>query len=102
LYDIFWSIIPSLKFAIRVYFPASAELMLSLVFLLPGLICRYEIVSNRKNIPFEIEVKNKETGEALLKVKKGAVLSYEKRKHYKFNIFAYDCEDPPYSKKSNR
>ncbi|XP_060573318.1 calsyntenin-1-like [Ruditapes philippinarum] len=66
------------------------------------LICRYEIVSNRKNIPFEIEVKNKETGEALLKVKKGAVLSYEKRKHYKFNIFAYDCEDPPYSKKSNR
>lgn len=66
-----------------------------------GLICKYEIVSNRKNIPFVIEVKNKETGEAELKLKEDAELSYEKRKHYKFNIFAYDC-DEPYAKKSNR
>lgn len=66
------------------------------------LICRYEIVTNRKNIPFVIELKNRETGEAELKLKEGAKLNYEKRKHYKFNIFAYDCVDPPYDRRSNR
>ncbi|XP_052820874.1 calsyntenin-1-like [Mya arenaria] len=66
------------------------------------LICRYEIVANRKNIPFEIELKNRETGEGVLKVREGEHLNFEKRKHYKFNIFAYDCVDPPYSKRSNR
>ncbi|XP_052239377.1 calsyntenin-1-like [Dreissena polymorpha] len=66
------------------------------------LICRYEIVSNIKKIPFVIEVKNRETGEGLLKVHEGERLSYEKRKTYKFNIFAFDCVDPPYDKKSSR
>jgi len=66
------------------------------------LICRYEISSSRKNIPFVIELKDRETGAADLKLKEGETLSYEKRKHYKFNVFAYDCVDPPYEKKSKR
>lgn len=53
-------------------------------------------------MPFVIEVKNRETGEAVIKVKEGERLNYEKRKHYKFNIFAFDCVDPPYERKSKR
>jgi len=68
-----------------------------------GLICRYEIISYRNNIPFTIEVKNRETGEGILKLKDGEHLNYGKRKHYKFNIFAYDCVEPQqYAQKSKR
>ena len=72
--------------------------------MLPGLICRYEIATkyNRKNIPFEVLLTDRFNGSAEIKLKEGQTLNYKKRKHYKFNIFAYDCVDPPYDKRSRR
>ena len=51
-------------------------------------------------MPFIIEVKNRESGEAVIKMREGKKLNYEKRKSYKFNIFAFDCAE--YAKKSSR
>lgn len=66
------------------------------------LICRYEIATSRRNIPFVIELKDRLTGAAEIKLEEGKTLNYHKRKHYKFNVFAFDCVDPPYDKRSKR
>ena len=49
-----------------------------------------------------MELKDRFNGSAEIKLKEGRKLNYRKRKHYKFNIFAYDCVDPPYDKRSKR
>ena len=71
-------------------------------FYFSGLICRYEIPRSKRNIPFVVELKDRLTGAAEIKLKEGKKLNYHKRKHYKFNIFAYDCVDPPYGLRSKR
>ena len=72
------------------------------LFYFSGLVCQYQIATNRRNIPFIVELKDRVTGAAEIKLEEGKTLNYHKRKHYKFNIFAYDCADPPYDKRSKR
>ncbi|XP_013384807.1 calsyntenin-1 isoform X1 [Lingula anatina] len=54
-----------------------------------GLICGYDIIHNKT--PFYIELLNRETGEARIKLKQGEKLDYEDKKRYRFQIRAYDC-----------
>ncbi|KAK6175300.1 hypothetical protein SNE40_013791 [Patella caerulea] len=59
-------------------------------------ICGYDIVKHKKKLemPFVIQVTNRTTGEAEIRVKEGFKLNYEKRKHYRFSIVANDCGMP--------
>ncbi|XP_061162635.1 calsyntenin-1-like [Saccostrea echinata] len=63
-------------------------------------ICGYRLISPRKNIPFTVELLDRTTGEAQLKVADGRKVSFEKRKRYKFSVIAYDCGQP--ARESNR
>ncbi|XP_067658784.1 calsyntenin-1-like [Haliotis asinina] len=64
---------------------------------LARLICKYKILKSKKRgkIPFVIELKNKTTGQAEIRVREKERLDFEKRSHYKFEIIAKDCGDPP-------
>ena len=61
-----------------------------------GFICAYKILKSRKRgkIPFEVEVLDKTTGAAEIRLKEHVRLNYEKRFHYKFHIVAKDCGSP--------
>lgn len=63
-------------------------------------ICGYRVISPRKNIPFTVELLDRTTGEAQVKVAEGRKVSFEKRKRYKFSVIAYDCGQP--ARESNR
>lgn len=69
-------------------------------FLIVGFICGYRVISPRKNIPFTVELLDRTTGEAQVKVAEGRKVSFEKRKRYKFSVIAYDCGQP--ARESNR
>lgn len=70
------------------------------IFLIVGFICGYRVISPRKNIPFTVELLDRTTGEAQVKVAEGRKVSFEKRKRYKFSVIAYDCGQP--ARESNR
>ncbi|CAH1775011.1 unnamed protein product [Owenia fusiformis] len=60
-----------------------------------GEICGYKIIRSHKgSLPFTIEVTDIDTGAAVIKVKDGQTLNFEKRRKYKFEIAAYDCGSP--------
>jgi hypothetical protein len=61
--------------------------------LVAGFICGYKIVS-RHNTPFVVELKDRTTGEAEVKVAENKRVDYEKRAQYKFSLIAYDCGSP--------
>lgn len=57
-------------------------------------ICGYDVISLKHDVPFVIEIKNRTTGVAQIKLVEGARLNFEKRARYKFSIIAYDCGSP--------
>lgn len=60
----------------------------------PEFICGYDVISLKHDVPFVIEIKNRTTGVAQIKLVEGARLNFEKRARYKFSIIAYDCGSP--------
>ena len=58
-------------------------------------ICGYKIYKTHSGpLPFEVELKDRETGEADIIVSKDKKLNFEKREKYKFQIAAKDCSTP--------
>lgn len=61
-------------------------------FLSSGFICGYKVIAQkRRRIPFIVELKDRSTGAAIIRLAEGKKLQYKKRQTYKFSLIAYDC-----------
>ncbi|XP_074654847.1 calsyntenin-1-like isoform X2 [Tubulanus polymorphus] len=58
-----------------------------------GAICGY-VIQSVAGVPFEIELKNHITGEAIIKLEPGKTLDAKKNSRYTFDVAAYDCGSP--------
>jgi len=63
-------------------------------------ICGYTIYKTLSYLPFRIVEVDRITGAARIVVARGAVLDYEKRHQYNFEIAAHDCETGNHARRS--
>lgn len=55
-------------------------------------ICGYKVIAQkRRRIPFIVELKDRSTGAAIIRLAEGKKLNFKKRQTYKFSLIAYDC-----------
>ena len=64
-------------------------------------ICGYTVYKRRRSdMPFEVILLDRLTGDAKLVVAEGARLDYELKRKYVFDIAAYDCQTGTHADRS--